>query len=184
VQLGRIRSRPRRTVRARPTASADAACAARMRGAGSPARPAHAMRSGTAQRRCSVSQRRLGTGARETAGKRRLTGAETAVRRDGDGERCEMASARATAARAARRLLEGGWHRRGGTDGERRARGAVGAWREVRGSGCWDTRRCPDSALSHAVGVARAAAWARHAMADKRGPLSAIFKLKIYPEGN
>jgi hypothetical protein len=39
----------------------------------------------TARRRCSASRWRLGTGAREMAGKRRLTGAETAAWRDGDG---------------------------------------------------------------------------------------------------
>jgi hypothetical protein len=36
-------------------------------------------------RRCSVSRRWLSIGARETAGKRWLTGAETAARRDDDG---------------------------------------------------------------------------------------------------
>jgi hypothetical protein len=74
--------------------------------------------------------------------------------------------------------------------GERRARGD-GRRSAVRG--VVGARRCPDSALSCAVSVecgghvaaARCRAGpARRATADKRGPLSVIFELKIYPEGN
>jgi hypothetical protein len=83
---------------------------------------------------------------------------------------------------------------RGGAEGGARGRRARGDGRC--GAECGaavGARRCPDSALSCAGGVARgghaAAArchvgLARRATADKRGPLSAIFELKIYPKGN
>jgi hypothetical protein len=59
VPLGRNRARPRCTVRS----------AAHVRGSGGPARPARATHDASARRqRCSVSRRRHGAGARETAG--------------------------------------------------------------------------------------------------------------------
>jgi hypothetical protein len=126
-----------------------------------------------------VSRWWLGTGARETAGKQRLTGAETVVRRDG--ERRKMASAA---------LDRGG--RDGGT-GEASGRGVGGAReaggageatvggerREVRQlSGC--AARCPNSGFKprHQRG-----AW-RRAATDKSGPLVSDFRIKIHSVGN
>jgi hypothetical protein len=70
----------------------------------------------------------------------------------------------------------------------------LSARRGVRGGSCRDVRRgVPTTALNRAVGVARGghvaaarcrAVSARGAAADKWGPLSMIFELKIYPEGN
>jgi hypothetical protein len=67
---------------ARPTASAGAACVARVRSAGGPARPRPERRARRAthgaRQRCSASRGRHGTGAREAAKGQRLTGVGTA----------------------------------------------------------------------------------------------------------
>jgi hypothetical protein len=86
VPLGRNRSRPRCTVRGACVAHGHAAHGLGRRSVcGLRARRTARARGGTVRRRCSASRRWLGTGAQETVGKRRLTGAETAARRDGDG---------------------------------------------------------------------------------------------------
>jgi hypothetical protein len=81
--------------------------------------------------------------------------------------------------------------RESGRDAVTSARRGRAGGHGVRGS-CW-ARRCPDSALNHAVGVAHgghaAAALCRvgpawRATTDKRGPLVSDFRIKIYPEGN
>jgi hypothetical protein len=69
--------------------------------------------------------------------------------------------------------------------------GGAGARRRARGRGvrAVGTRRCPDSALTRAVGAARGgqaaaaryrAGPARRATADKRGPLVSDFRIKKF----
>jgi hypothetical protein len=77
VLLGRNRARPICTVRRWQPNSAGPRNAR--------ARGGIARRRVARRRHCSACRRRLGTGARETAGKRWLTGAEMAAWRDGDG---------------------------------------------------------------------------------------------------
>jgi hypothetical protein len=118
---------------------------------------------------------------RGDGGATRRPGGTAAVR----ATRLRTAAVRARAVGAAARS----GRRREGRGGGR-GRGACGeaTFGRARSAG-----HCPDSALSRAIGVARGSHPAaaryregplRRATADKRGPLSAIIELKIYPEGN
>jgi hypothetical protein len=170
VPLGRNHARPRCTVRRSP----------RPRGA-QPSSATALLGESTA-----AWHRRTRDG-----GERRLTGAETAARRDGDGQ----------AASGARRS---GWHGDGlgGTASDcgsvgtttRRARQS-GRRRRARGSretGCWDARRAvPTVALCHGLGAARGShvamarcrtGPARRAASDRWGPLVNDFRIKNHPK--
>jgi hypothetical protein len=117
------------------------------------------------------------------------------------GQRCVAPSDRGARTRLVRAAAAHARQRSGGAvlsgaggaigSGAAKARRGRAGGRDMRGS-C-RARRCPDSVLNHAVGVAcgghvaavccRAGpAW--RATADKRGPLVSDFRIKIYPERN
>jgi hypothetical protein len=131
VQLGRNRSRPRRTVRARPVAMWGTA---RVRGAGGPRRERAAALPGVA-RLDGGAARRVGGGSAPAHGRWRGNGGSPARRR-----RRETASARAWAAsdRGGRDGAAGGeatvgtrWGRRGGRDDGAECGASIGAARRA-----------------------------------------------------
>jgi hypothetical protein len=150
VQLGRIRARPRCTVRS-----------ARVRARGASG--------GSARRRCPVSRRRLGTGARET-----MTG-------DGGGGRLRSRRRGFGPRRLGRKVSGRQWRARGDGRVARRRRGnAVG----TRG------HAVPTAALSRCAGAARGghvavarchAGPARRTAAGMWGPLVSDFQIKNIP---